>query len=314
MDTSNKIDIIRLNTSSYQGEDFHQREKEELESKFPVSYQSEVNPSRDHILITNSYSNIDSLDLNEKTKLIIHPNSGYDNFHLDIVQNSPCPIIIGNEIRMNAVVNYTISCLLKHLNKLSSSKEWDSTRTWNRILPENLKILVIGHGHIGEKVTSILKSLGASPSIYDPYKGYTELDNNGAQVVLVCASLNPKSKALIDKSFLDALDSNALIINGARGKIIDQNALIDFLKLNKESFAYLDVFEKEPYSRGEFSDLNNISPTSHIAGVHNSLNFDIIKFECKILESYFSSPSREDFERENQAALLQNRIRENFLI
>ncbi len=314
MDTLNKIDIIRVNTSSYQGEDFQRNEQRILEDKFPINYQVEKNTSRNHILITNSNTKVEDLIISDKTKLIIHPNSGYDNFSFQFVRDCPCPIIIGNEIRMNAVVNYTISALLNHFNRIPHQKAWDSSRLWNRDLLQEKKILIIGLGHIGSKVKEIVESLGGSPKLYDPFKGHSDLDFKDVEIILLCASLNPVSEKIINEEVLEKVSPNLLIINGARGGLIDQTSLIKFLKLNQNSFAYLDVFEKEPFPEEQFSNLTNICLTSHIAGVHNHLNSNIIQFECKIIESFLNSKSIQEFEEDNRESLLQSKMQEGYLI
>ncbi|WP_372655401.1 NAD(P)-dependent oxidoreductase [Halobacteriovorax sp.] len=314
MDTFNKLDIIRISTSSYQGEDFADKEKNALETQFKIQYKAKADKSIDHILITNSNTDTSKLSVSNKTKLIIHPNSGYDNFSLDFVKNCPCPIIIGNEIRMNAVVNYTTAALLDYLNKLTHQPAWDNSRIWNRSLLESKNILILGNGHIGSKVKSIVESLGGLPKIYDPFKGYQELDFENVDVILLCASLNPTSHKIINEKALNKVSKDLLIINGARGKLIDQDALKKFLKANKESFAYLDVFENEPYAESDFKDITNMCRTSHIAGVHNQLNSNIIKFECKIIESFLESRDIEEFKSTNRESLLQNRISDGYLI
>ena len=314
MDTTSKIDIIRMSTSSYQGEDFQEREKEALQQLVSVNYKDKINPTKPHILITNSNTRINELSVNENTKLIIHPNSGYDNFDLDFVRESPCPIIIGNEIRMNAVVGYTISALMNHLGKISSVKEWDKSRLWDRDLLEDKRILIIGLGHIGSKVRTIIESLGGSPFIHDPFVGHNELDFKDVDVILLCASLNPKSKNIINAKALAQVSPNLTIVNGARGELIDQQALIEFLRTNSNSYAALDVFEKEPFIDRDFSELKNVCLTSHIAGVHNQLNSNIIKFEYRIIESFLSINTIDKFKEINKKSLLQARVKDGFLI
>ncbi len=314
MDTLNKLDVIRMSTSSYQGEDFEEIERNTLEAKFNIQYKKEVDSSTKHILITNSNTDTSKLPISDRTQLIIHPNSGYDNFSRDFVKDCPCPIITGNEIRMNAVVNYTITALLEHLNKLVHQPKWDRSRIWNRSLIEMKNILIIGHGHIGKRVKTIVEALGGSPNIFDPFKGYQDLDFESIDIVLLCASLNPTSHKIINAKALEKVSKDLLIINGARGKLIDQKVLIQFLKENQDSFAYLDVFEEEPYLEDEFKGITNMCRTSHIAGVHNQLNSNIIKFECKIIESFLNTHDIEEFKSINRDSLLQEKIRDGYLI
>jgi D-3-phosphoglycerate dehydrogenase len=307
--------VIRKNISSYQGHNFQALEKKHLEIIPEVLYQDEEQNDLKKIIITTSNSNVEELSTRDDIALMIHPNSGYDNYPLDFVKEAKFPIIIGNKIRMNAVVSYIMSALFNHSSPIKHSSTWDVSRQWSRTLMTDRKILIIGHGHIGKRVELMLKTIGATPVVYDPYKGQNNLDPTGVEVVIMACSLNPSSEKIVNKEFLEKLAPYYLLINASRGACVDQEALADSLLMNKRAHAYLDVFEKEPFGEKDFLGIKNVTLTSHIAGVHNSLNTNILNFEWEIINDFIHKCTTiEKFKEKYKDSLLQNKLTKDFLI
>ena len=327
------IQIYRTNASSYQSPTFFKQEKAKLEKIEGVKYISslnEINKDDPFILITNTHTDTEMIPqvLLEKTLLIIHPNSGHDNFPIDFIQNSDFPVILGNPIRSHAVVEYNLGCIFNHFTKIENHLHWSESRTWNRKLLRDQKVLIMGNGHIGKVLYSSLTHLCKEVKIYDPY-----IENNFSNPnhisefstdmfkdiqILICAqSLNDKNTKQIDLSCFKQLSSDCLIINSARGKLCNEDDLIHFLQKNPKAFAYLDVFEKEPFSPGYLHDLKNINKTSHIAGVYEKLNSDIIAFEYHIIKeflTYMNADNKEQFNIDYKDFLLSEKIDNNHLI
>lgn len=299
------LKVLRLDISTYQKQDFQSKEKALVE-KLGYRSLSEFD-AQSEILISNSnteFYKIKPADF-PKLQLVIHPNSGYDNIPLSWAQG-PAPIIVGHEIRMNAVIEYTLSCLFEHFTKPPFGKSWDKKRAWERKLIKDQNIQLIGFGHIGKVLEKSLAPLANQLWVYDPYKGRTELFPEKSDVVILAASLNPSSEKLINQDFLKKLPSHALIINGARGKLIEEKAILNFLKENQEAYAYLDVFEVEPSDFSPFEALSNVKLSSHVAGVYTRLDEMILKFEESILRDFSALPLT-DFKKKYAEENLQNR-------
>ena len=85
-------------------------------------------------------------------------------------------------------------------------------------------------------------------------------------IVVTASDLNKSSYHLINKKSLNKMKKDVLIVNISRGPLIDNIALINFLKKNKNSGACLDVFEKEPLNqKSKFLSLKNCILASHNA-------------------------------------------------
>ncbi len=309
----NKIQVLRISYSKYHKSDFLSKEQNailKINKRFEVITSSlTIDPKKDLIVLTNTHTNFDDLKDYKNLKLVIHTNSGHDNITTAFAANKNITTIVGNPIRADAVTEYILSAFFTRFIKIPNSKAWDYSRLWDRELLKNKNVLIIGHGFIGSRVNKTLRTLKVKTYIYDPFYKTSKLPNlSKIDAVIVAASLNPTSFHLIDEMFLRNLKKDALIINASRGQIIDQKALISFLVTHPKSHAFLDVFETEPCNFSDFKDLKNITLTSHIAGVYDNLDQDIIDFESKVL-SHFVGFTKERFKQKYKNLILKNRLK-----
>ncbi len=303
--------VLRVLTSKYMEPGFTQREKIQIEksTSYKYEYLPELlekddpiemvfNKFNEIILITNSNITIENFPknirpvLNDKVRLIIHPNSGHENI-LELLKKLPLPnakLINGNEIRMKAVSEYIIACLFDRYCQIPFSNSWDSNREFKRKLIADLNIGLVGHGYIGHYLESFFENYCNDLQIYDPFKDKnTKINYKDLDVLVFACSLTESSTHFINDLSIKNFPSELTIINPSRGKIISESSLLKFLESNPAAFAYIDVFEKEPHDLKIFSGLKNIKLSSHIAGVYDQLDSTVIEFEKKILNLYQSS-------------------------
>ena len=195
------------------------------------------------IVITSSNTRIQELadlGLLKDTQLIIHPNSGYDNFSVDFVRQFKGNVILGNSLRARAVADYILQGVLTYAHfstmknnshysgPLPKTTTWDKKRSYPRQLLETMQALVIGLGHVGKLVQQGLESLGIKVSLFDPFiianTPFPPLRDH--KIVCLCASLNPSSQNMVNQEFLAKLPEDFLLINAARGGLVDFSALI----------------------------------------------------------------------------------------
>jgi phosphoglycerate dehydrogenase-like enzyme len=113
---------------------------------------------------------------------------------------------------------------------------------------------IIGYGQIGTKVAKLASAFGCKVLAYNRTKKQDEIaqivDLNTllkqSDIISLHIPLNPETKKLIGEKELSQLKSTAILINTARGQVVDYNALYKALMDNKLAGAALDVYEKEP--------------------------------------------------------------------
>jgi D-3-phosphoglycerate dehydrogenase len=305
---ASRLTIKRTSTSPYFSSTFNHLEKESLAPFVDMLPSETTDPTS--IIITNTHTNFDLLSSQQidALELIIHPNSGYDNIPLDFIKGSKAPIVIGSTIRAQAVAQYIMSAILNHFSAIPDNKEWDKARKWPRKLLSDLKVTLIGFGHIGKILNAFLAPIVKTINVYDPYENLSKLEHKDSDIVILACGLNSKSRYIIDKNFLNVISDKALIVNAARGELIKTSDLVNFLSANEEAFAVLDVFEKEPNDFSEFKSLKNIKLSSHIAGVFKDIDFHTIDFEVKVVKDFLEL-TEFDFKNKYQKMILQNRLR-----
>lgn len=298
----------RLDLSPYQSPDFPELEKKSLAN---LNIEQTELLEEAQILISNTHTDFSKLPLDKLThvKLLLHPNSGHDNIPCEFVTEAPFPIICGNSIRANGVTEYTLGRLFQHLSSLEDQPQWQPGRAWPRQRLADKNILILGRGTIGKLLISSLTPLARTVSSYDPFKGDSNLKLDSIDVVLVAASLNQTSEGMINSDFLSKLNPGWLLINGARGKIINQKDLIEALNKDSKAFAYLDVFEKEPFEASAFNGILNIFRSSHLAGVSTNLDQLIIDFEVQAISDFLTQClNLQEFENKYEHLLLKNKL------
>lgn len=140
---------------------------------------------------------------------------------------------------------------------------------------EGKKFGIVGLGAIGSRVAKIAMAFGCEVYAYSrtkkeiPGVTFTDLDTllETCDVVSLHTPLNESTKGLINKDRIDKMKANAILINTARGPVVDSSALADALKEGKIAGAGIDVFEIEPPIKSEHPLFHapNTIVTPHIA-------------------------------------------------
>ena len=143
---------------------------------------------------------------------------------------------------------------------------------------------IVGTGKIGEKVAEMAgHSFGMRVVYYDIVRNPSIEKNSGAEfipsleevlkmsdIVTIHVPLNNATRHLINEDRLKLMKPTALIVNTARGPVIDEVALVKALQNKQIAGAGLDVFEFEPKLSSGLADLTNVILTPHIASARPS--------------------------------------------
>ncbi|MFB9930951.1 NAD(P)-dependent oxidoreductase [Amycolatopsis halotolerans] len=155
------------------------------------------------------------------------------------------------------VSEWVISAALAQYRQWPSLVRFQDEHTWahRRFDADTLrgkKVLIVGAGAIGNATAKLFDAFGANSTLVASKSrpgvhGVAELPGliPGHQIVVITAPLNDGTLNLVDKGFLAAMDSGALLINAGRGKIVDTDALVAEVQAGRLRAA-LDVTEPEP--------------------------------------------------------------------
>ncbi|XP_074285554.1 glyoxylate/hydroxypyruvate reductase HPR3-like [Silene latifolia] len=157
---------------------------------------------------------------------------------------------------------------------------------------------IVGLGRIGSAVAKRLhgfdcrilyNSRNKKPSV--PYSFYSNVCEMAADsdLLVICCSLSDQTRHMINKEVLTALGKDGIIVNVARGPIIDEKELLRFLLEGRIAGAGLDVFEHEPSVPQELFSLDNVVLAHHQAGFTEECFQDLFELVKGNFEAFFSN-------------------------
>jgi len=218
-----------------------------------------------------------------KLKMISLWQTGYDI--VDLKAASERGVIVSNvpNYAFDSVAEFTFALALDLLRKVRAADMnlRKGIFNWQFYIGNELMsktIGVLGTGNIGKRVIQIahgfnmnVLSTTAHPTP-EKEKGlgvkFTDLDTllSESDIVTLHLPLTPETEHMISAPQLAKMKPNAILINTARGKIVDEAALVEALREKKIAGAGLDVFEKEPLPMDSpLLEMNNVVLTPHIA-------------------------------------------------
>lgn len=154
-------------------------------------------------------------------------------------------------------------------------------------LPSESTAGVVGYGRIGQRVAELLHALGYDIVVHDPFvtdrrDGVTWTDDltsllAAADLITLHVPGNPNGSPLIAAPELESCRPGAVLVNTARGSLIDRPALIAALQKGRPGFAALDVFDEEPLDDGDAFDAvaDRVLLTPHMAWYSEESEHDL---------------------------------------
>lgn len=199
--------------------------------------------------------------------------TGFNNIDLEAAAELGIAVANVPAYSTDAVAQHAVSLLLavtnnvEAFNKKVKSGEWETCKGCvENAIPVTLlagkSIGIIGYGNIGRKVAEIAEALGMKVNIYSRDK---EAAIKSDVVSLHCP-LTPENTGMIDMEFISRMKDGAILINTARGALLDEGAVAEALKSGRLAGAGLDVLAQEPPAEDNpLICLPNCLITPHIA-------------------------------------------------
>ncbi len=233
---------------------------------------------------------------------------GLDNIDMDACKGAGVSVYPATGANNLSVAEYVISnamVLLRgayHARDAMLRGEWPRQTLIGRELSGRVMGLV-GFGAIAREVAERARALGMDVIAYDPFcpaddaawqlgrKVSFEDLLRLSDVVSLHVPLNDSTYHLIDAAALAGMKDGAILINAARGGVIDEEALASALSHGRLAGAALDVFEVEPLTANaamKFSGIANLVLTPHIAGVTEESNVRVSALIAQIVAEHLT--------------------------
>ena len=222
-----------------------------------------------------------------RARAIVRYGIGVDNVDLDAARQHGIPVANIPDYCIDEVADHTLSFILAMTRQVVTHTADLRSGHWRLAVPvSGMKVLrdqtvgLVGFGRIGREVAARLLAFKCRVLVYDPMVPEAEIQRLGALSVpltqllaesdivsLHCPS-TPATRHIIGPAALAAMKPSALLVNVARGDLVDTHALLDALQSGHLGAAALDVFDPEPLPlEHALRTLPNVVIAPHIASV-----------------------------------------------
>ena len=233
--------------------------------------------------------------------------AGYDNVDIDKFKKNNILVSNARDIFSISIAEDVFSKILYFNRNTKYYLEGMVNKSWQPIPKEpeifNSNVLILGSGSIGQEVAKRMKAFGAKKIVgykrtLEKVEYFDEIINQDkeldsalekADYVIIALPLTKETYHMIDEHKLSLMKSSSVLINVARGDIIDQDALIKALKQKRIRGAGLDVTSPEPLPKdNELWQLENVFITPHNASSSPYMKERLYQLTRENLKIYLS--------------------------
>ncbi|MCP3056684.1 hydroxyacid dehydrogenase [Aurantimonas marianensis] len=217
---------------------------------------------------------------------------GLDNIELDACKARGVTVYPASGANDVAVAEYVVTTALVLLRRAYDATEDVIAGNWPRQQSigregQGKRLGLVGYGSIARQTAARARVFGFSIAAFDPFlpegdAAWADAERHGlddllrnSDVVSLHVPLTDATRHMIGAQALSLMRADAILINSARGGVVDETALAEALREGRLGGAALDVFETEPLTAEAgrvFAGLANLILTPHIAGVTDESN------------------------------------------
>ncbi len=262
-------------------------------------------PKIDGLIIRSATTiNAELLEIATNLKIVIRAGEGTDNIDKTLcaakgvkVANTPGA---NNNSAAEQAVALMMSCLRNtpFADKSMHEGKWEKNALTGLELWKK-KVGIIGFGRIGQIVAKRISGFEPEVLFYDPV--YTDSEFSFAKksedleeifstcdIITIHTPLLPQTRGMISREFMSLMKKDAILINCARGGIVDEDALYDILKEKKIRCAGFDVFATEPLpADSKLLELSNLIMSPHVGASTEEAQFRVGEMAVHQIKEFF---------------------------
>lgn len=237
-----------------------------------------------------------SIDEFTRLKFIQLTSAGLDRVPVETIRRRGIILHNARGVYSAPMAEWAVFRILEHYKQAADFRQNQLESQWAKIRTirelTDAKVAIVGAGNVGTEVAKRLEPFGCTIVGYDihtnaqPHFAEIRLIEqltstvNEFDIIILTAPLTPQTQGLVSADILSRLRPNAMLVNIARGGLVDEQALIEALRNRPDLFAALDVFATEPLpTSSPLWQLPNaaISPHNSFVGHANPRRmFDLI--------------------------------------
>ncbi len=252
---------------------------------------AELLPQADGMIGAGRLLNQDILQHARQLKVVSSISVGYDNYDINYLNQQGIILTNTPDVLTQSTADLAFALLMTSARRVVELDTWTKQGQWQKtvqpaqygvdVYGKTLGIVGLGNigtamarrGRFGFNMNILHHSRHAKPELEQALNAqFCSLDDLLAQsdFVSIHVALNEQTHHLIGKAQFERMKKTAILINVARGQVIDEQALIDALESEQILAAGLDVFEKEPLQQSALFKLPNVITLPHVGSATQS--------------------------------------------
>lgn len=229
------------------------------------------------------------LDAAPRLKMIQRTGVGTEMLDLDEIRKRNIPVYVNAGVNARSVAEHTLTLMLAALKRLPQINAQTHNGVWKKqqqgVTTHELygkTVGLVGMGNIGRLTAAMLQTFGAEVIYTDVFRQNEEVETSlgltycesfeamipQCDILSFHCPLTTENTEMLNKKTLAMMKQGAIVVNTARGKLINPNDLYDALKSGQLAAAALDTHYEEPLKEGhKLAELDNVILTPHIGGL-----------------------------------------------
>jgi D-3-phosphoglycerate dehydrogenase len=210
-------------------------------------------------------------------KVIGRAGIGLDNVDQETAKNKGVKVVNTPTATSISVAELALGMMFAAARRIPQANVSTRASKWEKKKFKGFELYgkrlgIIGLGRIGTELAKRAKALGMSVKAYDPYvktSDYADLVDfetliKEADYISLHIPKTKETEHILDKAAFEKMMDNVVIINCARGGVVDEGALYDAVTSGKVRIACVDVYESEPAKENKLFELEQVIVTPHI--------------------------------------------------
>jgi len=274
---SDKIDILQLVP-------LRPEVQKELEARYNVHGKADFEKVAGIVrgCVTNGHSGPppEMIDRMPKLEIIGSASVGYDGIPVEYARSKGIPVTNTPDVLNDDVADLAIALMTMTARRLIVADRYVRSGDWPRkgefplaYRASGKRVGILGMGRIGKEIGKRAEAANNTVAYHSrrpvadvSWKHYPSLVElaKSSDFLIVIIPATPQTNKIVNKDVMEALGPDGILVNVARGAVVDEDALVEALKSGKLGGAGLDVFEKEPQVPDALLGMDNVVLAPHV--------------------------------------------------
>jgi lactate dehydrogenase-like 2-hydroxyacid dehydrogenase len=256
----------------------------ELEARYKVHPRSELDKVAGLVraVVTNGHSGPEPalIDRLPKLEIIASATVGYDGIAVEYARARNIPVTNTPDVLNDDVADLAIALMIMTARRLVASDRHVRAGRWATegeyplaTKASGKRVGILGMGRIGKQIARRCAAMNSSIAYHSrkpvgdvPYKHYPDLVElaQDSDFLIVIIPATPQTRKIVNQAVIEALGPSGILVNVARGAVVDEEALVAALQNGKLGGAGLDVFAEEPKVPEALLAMDNVVLQPHV--------------------------------------------------